>query len=603
MKSTPLKVATAALLSLFFSWLYLYTPQAYYSLDNKLYDFMFLIRGELPKSDKVVIVDVDNRSLEKIGQWPWPRNKIAAMLQKLSESHAGIIGLDMVFSEPDRTSPHLLQKRFPSITQTLPNNDRILANVFSHAPVVGGYIFTPQATSEKDTPLIPAIFIQKGLKDTSYLLAPKGVVLNIPILQNALYSSGFFNTDNIQAGVIRSTPLIERYRDDIYPSLALEMLRIYSAANKVEVVGDENGVAFIQFGKYHIPTGSSGEFLINFRGPQKHFKYISAVDILEGHFDPASIKNRFVLVGTSAPGLKDLRAIPFDSVYPGVEVHANIIDNILQGDLISKPFISRLYDLVIIWILVFGLMYLFSVLRSSLLLPVAILLFFFMLFLFYEILFVYGLALTLVTPVFAFISTLIASLTIDYFITSKHKEQAKRILSKKVSTSVMNHLLAHSGEDLIAPKEVEATIFFSDIREFTNISEKIGSPTRLIELLNAYMTPMVDTIITQQGTIDKFIGDAIMAYWNAPVPVDDHADAAVQTAIRQIELLEEINTMLQGKYRITLQIGIGIHTGVVTAGDMGSQGRSDYTVIGDNVNIASRLEGLTKVYHAQILIS
>ncbi len=167
----------------------------------------------------------------------------------------------------------------------------------------------------------------------------------------------------------------------------------------------------------------------------------------------------------------------------------------------------------------------------------------------------------------------------------------------------MHHLLAHSDDDLIASKEVEATIFFSDIRSFTSISEQIGSPTKLIHLLNTYMTPMVDTIIEHKGTIDKFIGDAIMAYWNAPVPVEHHADAAVSTAIKQIEQLKKINETIYAQYAVTIDIGIGIHTGIVTAGDMGSEGRSDYTIIGDHVNFASRLENLTKVYETQVLIS
>ncbi len=603
MKNTFVKTGIALGLSLFFSWVYLFTPQAYYSLDNKLRDFMFIIRGELPKSDRVVIVDIDNTSLKAIGQWPWSRDKIATLIENLTKAEAGIIGLDMVFAEPDRTSPHLLQEQFPQLTQNLPNNDAILAQTFASAPVVGGYVFTPEKTHESLTPLIPAVFIQRGLKDSHYFLEPSGIITNIPVLQTALYSSGFFNTYPDEDGVIRSTPLIQRYKNDIYPSLAFEMLRIYSGANQVEISGDDNGISHIQFGTFEVPTDHTGAFLINFRGPKKHFAYVSASDILSGHFDPEKIKNRFVLVGTSALGLLDLRATPYDSTSPGVEIHANIIDNILEGDFITRPFVARLYDLAIIWVLVFGLMLIFSLLNSILIIPFSVVLLGLILYGFYTLLFDYGIVLTLIAPILAFISTLIFSLGFDYFITSRHKEQARRILGKKVSPSVMNHLLAHSSEDLVASKEVEATVFFSDIRSFTDISEKIGSPTKLITLLNNYMTPMVDTIINHKGTIDKFIGDAIMAYWNAPIEVKHHPDMAVATAIEQINLLDKINQELRESYEVTIHIGIGIHTGVVTAGDMGSQGRSDYTVIGDNVNIASRLEGLTKIYHAQILIS
>jgi adenylate cyclase len=177
------------------------------------------------------------------------------------------------------------------------------------------------------------------------------------------------------------------------------------------------------------------------------------------------------------------------------------------------------------------------------------------------------------------------------------------MLGKKVSPAVMNYLLENSKDDLIKSKEVEATIFFSDIRSFTTISEKIGSPDKLITMLNAYMTPMVDSIISHKGTIDKFIGDAIMAYWNAPLEIENHTDKALNSAIEQIEMLASINNKITPKYDVTINIGIGIHTGLVTAGDMGAKGRSDYTIIGDNVNLASRLEGLTKQYKANILIT
>jgi len=603
MKNTLIKIGIAFSLSLFFSWVYLFTPQAFYTIDNKLRDFMFLVRGELPKNDRIVIIDIDNTSLHKIGQWPWPRNQVAQLINTLTDAHAGIIGLDMVFSEPDRTSPHLLKNKFPELTEALPNYEEILAKTFATSPVVGGYTFSDNATGESRSPLIPAVFIQQGLKNTDYLKDPNGIVLNIPRLQDALYSSGFFHTTPDGDGIIRSTPLVQRYQGEIYPSLAFEMVRIYSGSNTVKIIGDDNGVISIAFGDFHVPTDQTGALLINFRGPKHHFKYISASDIMDKHFDPKEIEDKFVLIGTSALGLKDLRSTPFDSTSPGVEVHANIIDNIMQGDFISKPLIARLYDLAIIWVLVFSLMLLFSFVNSYLMIPFATLLLLSMLYLFYSLLFNYGLAFTLATPILAFFSTLIFSLTYDYFIASKHKEQAQRILGKKVSPSVMHYLLAHSDEDLVSPKEVEATVFFSDIRSFTGIAEKVGSPTKLIALLNSYMTPMVENIIEYKGTIDKFIGDAIMAYWNAPVEVKDHADMAVSSALKQIDLLQKINKHLSKQYEVTLQIGIGIHTGIVTAGDMGSEGRSDYTVIGDNVNIASRLESLTKVYHTQILIS
>jgi len=603
MKNVLIKTAIAFVFSMFLTWAYLFTPQTFFSLDSKLRDFMFTIRGELPKSDNVVIIDIDNKSLKEIGQWPWSRNTIAKLITHLRDAQVGVIGLDMVFAEKDRTSPHLLKKQYPRITQELPNYDKILAQTFATSPVVGGYIFTNEETNDTNGPLIPAVFIQKGLHKNTYLKEINGIILNTPILQESLYSSGFFVTKKNDGGVVRSVPLIYKYQGSIYPSLALEMIRIYSAANKVEIIGDDNGVERIKFGDYNIPTESSGEFIVNFRGPKKHFKYISASDIVSNNFDPKEVENKFILLGTSAPGLKDLRYIPYDSTFPGVEVHANIIDNILKGDFIQKPFVANLYDIIIIWALVFTLILLFSILSSGFILPVAITLFMLMLYALYHILFHHGLILTLLTPIVAFTGTLILTMGIDYFRTSKKKDQAQRILGNKVSTSVMQHLIANADKGLIEPKEVTSTIFFSDIKGFTSISEKLGSPKKLIEMLNIYMTPMTDIIINEKGTIDKFIGDAIMAYWNAPIAVDNHAIHAVHAAVRQVEMLTKINKRIYETYDIKLQIGIGLHTGLVTAGDMGSLGRSDYTIIGDSVNLASRIEGLTRLYDAEILIS
>ena len=603
MKKILFKSGIAFLLGLSLSLAYLFMPQAFFSFDNRFRDFLFVIRGELPKDDKVVIVDIDEKSLQEYGQWPWSRDIFSELLLRLSDAGAGIIGLDVVFAEEDSSSPHKFAQKYPEITRALPNYDEILAQTLTQTPVVGGYIFTFEKTREENIPMVPAIFVEKGMIDNSTILQPKGVILNIELLQDSLYSSGFFNNTQDEGGMIRSVPLVMRYDDILFPSLALEMLRIYSGANKVEVIGDEFGVSKIDMGEFEIPTDHVGRLVVNFRGPAKHFKYISAVDIISGDFDPNEIRGKFILVGTSAVGLFDLRSIPFDSNFPGVEVHANVIDNILSGDFLHKPENKVVYDLIIIWSLVIVLSVVFSLVRSFYIIPIALLLGYGMFELFFVLLFEYGIVLNLLFPMVAFILSLVLSVAIDYFSASKQKEQAKRMLGKKVSPAVMEYLLEHSSEDLVASKEVEATIFFSDIRSFTNISEKIGSPDKLIRMLNAYMTPMVESIVAHKGTIDKFIGDAIMAYWNAPVKVKNHADQALHSAIEQIEMLSSINEKITPEYDVTIDIGIGIHTGVVTAGDMGSFGRSDYTIIGDNVNLASRLEGLTKQYGAQILIS
>ena len=602
MKNFSIKALSAIALALLLSWAYLVMPQAFFSFDKRLRDFMFVARGELPKSDNVVIVDIDEKSLKEYGQWPWQRDVFAKLLYSLNDAKVGIIGLDIVFAEYDRSSPHRFAKKFPQ-AKNLPNYDEILAYALTQTPTVGGYIFTFEKTDEKDTPMIPAIFIQKGMGKNSTVLEPLGVVLNIPILQENFYSCGFFNNTPDEGGMIRSVPLVMNYDGMIFPSLALEMIRIYSGAKKVEVIGDEAGVSNIMFGDFNIPTDKVGRLVVNFRGPGKHFKYISAVDVINGDYKPKELEGKFVLIGTSAVGLFDLRSIPYDSAIAGVEVHANAIDNILSGDFLYQPSDIVVYDLMVIWFISLFFLLLFSYISSWFIVPIAIAILYGMFELAFYMLFNEGIVFNLLFPFVAYVLILIISVGIDYITASKQKEEAKRMLGKKVSPAVMEFLLEHSSDDLVASREVEASIFFSDIRGFTSISEKIGSPDKLIHMLNAYMTPMVDNIVSHKGTIDKFIGDAVMAYWNAPVPIENHADLAVTSAIQQIDMLVDVNKKITPLYDVTIEIGIGIHTGIVTAGDMGSEGRSDYTIIGDNVNLASRLEGLTKQYAAQVLIS
>lgn len=603
MSSVIIKILAALGIATFLSWGYLFLPETFFSFENRLRDYLFVIRGELPKSQNVVIVDIDEKSLKKYGQWPWSRNTVADLLYALDDAQAGVVGLDIVFAEEDRTSPHRFSGYLQNSTQKLLNYDAVLAGALQTTPVVGGYLFTFEANEVQNPPHIPAVFVAKGMGANTPLLKPRGMILNIAPLQDALYSSGFFNNIPDEGGMIRSVPLVMEYEGAIYPSLALELVRIFKGAERVDVVGDSEGVWHVALQELQIPTDSFGRLNVNFRGGAKYFPYISASDILDGDFDTKLIEGKFVLVGTSAAGLFDLRSTPYANAIAGVEVHANVIDNLLRGDFLSKPRYGVVYDLLLLWGAVFLFFFFFSYVKSWFVLPSAFLLLYGMFELFYVLLFEYGIVLNLLFPLLAFVLSFALAVGIDYIIASRQREQAKRMLGKKVSPAVMEYLLQHSAEELVSSRELEATIFFSDIRSFTTISEKIGSPDKVIHMLNTYLTPMVESIVNHKGTIDKFIGDAIMAYWNAPIPVENHADQALKSAIEQIEMLEKINKLITPKYDVTINIGIGLHTGIVTAGDMGSFGRSDYTIIGDNVNLASRMEGLTKQYGASILIS
>ena len=598
-----IKSSAALILALLLSWTYLFIPQTFFSLNNNLRDFLFNIRGELPQSDQIVIVDIDEAALKQFGQWPWSRTIVAELINKLSNANAGIIGLDIVFAEPDQTSPHRIASMIKNNTANLDNYDLILAETLASTPTVGGYFFTFEENDEDNIPLIPTIIVEKGLKNNNSILQPKAVVLNQDVLQEKFYSSGFFNNIPDEGGMIRRVPLIMRYDGMVYPSLVLEMARIYSGVSKVEIYGDDVGVEKIEFGDFSIPTDHAGRLIVNFRGAGRHFKYISAADILNGNFETKEIAGKFVLIGTSAVGLSDLRSIPFDSAIPGVEVHANTLDNVLKGDFIYEPSNVVIYDLIIIWSIVLILILLFSYISSWLLLPVAIGIGYALFHIFFYLLFDIGVVLNLLFPMLAFVSILILSVSIDYIITSRQRELVKRIFAKKVSNAVMDDLLKHDNDEILKVREENVAVFFSDIRGFTEISETIGSSQKLVALLNRYMTPMVNAIANSEGTIDKFIGDAIMAYWNAPNQVENYTDKAVASALEQIKILNQLNVQLDKEFGVTLNIGISIHTGLVTVGEMGSVGRSDYTIIGDNVNLASRLEGLNKLYGTTIIIS
>lgn len=603
MKRIWSRVLAAIAIIFLLSSAYLLIPQTFLSLDNRLRDFLFILRGPIAVTGDVVIVDIDEKSLSREGQWPWPRNKVAKIIQNLTAAEAGIIGLDIVFSEADQTSPRRIAKQLQLPESSLEDYDKLLAKSIADAPLIGGYFFDTQTTKTPETPLIPAVFIEKGVSRENLIPSPSHLVLNIPLLQDAFYSSGFFNNTPDPGGMVRRVPLIIRFDNTVYPSLDLEMVRIFSGAKRVTVLNSEVGVERLISGALEIPTDRFGRFIINYRGGDHHFKYLSATDILHGSFDPDDVRGKFILVGTSAVALADLKAIPFDDLMPGVEIHANIIDNLLKKDFIALPDYPEIIDFSMIVGTVVVSMTLFSLVNVWLSFPLLLAALYGFYLFFMHMLFKEGLILNILFPLIALFSSYLVALLINYIITLNQKRAVMAIFSKKVSRQVMDDLIANPSDTLLTPRNREVTVFFSDIRSFTSISEELGHPERVIAMLNTYMTPMVESITQHQGTVDKFIGDAVMAYWNAPLAVAHHADKAVTSALQQLERLQELNQQLKEDFDVKIRIGIGIHTGEVTLGEMGSAGRSDYTIIGDNVNLASRLEGLNKIYGSSIIIS
>lgn len=593
-------------ISLAISSIYIFKSKLPDSFDNRIRDYFFKLRGEIQNTKNVLIVDIDEKSLKVLGQWPWSRDKVAKVIENLTKSNVGIIGFDVVFAEEDNSSPHKIFKKYNIKKDNIENYDLSFANVIKNSPTILGYQFEleDKKNLNQTSPKIPAIIIEKNKTlGEKYLIEAKGTILNTPSLQKSGYSSGFFNNIPDDSGLIRSVPLVISYKDTIYPSLALELLRVASNSNKITILYDENGITNVNLKDFSIPTDRHGRLLINFRGKERNFKYISALDIYNNDFKKEEIEGKIVLIGTSAAGLLDLRATPFESIYPGVEIHANVIDNILAGDFIYKASWIDAANILIIFSLSFLVIMLitYTPFWAN---PIVFLVFSYSsLYLSYEILFTQGLVFNIFFPLLTILASSIFTTLFDYFYEIRKEEAIKKKFASKVSKGVMDNLLKNMNSTEFQAMEKEITVFFSDIRDFTSISEKMQNAKELITYLNSYMEPMSNILTKYEGTIDKYIGDAIMAYWNAPMNVNNHADKAVQASLEQLDYLEILNKELIKNNQPIIKIGIGLNTGIAIIGEMGSIKRSDYTVIGDPINLGARLESLCKYYGSTLNIS
>lgn len=602
--------------SILLSSAYLFLPVHFQSLDDRVRDFYFKFRGPEKTSDDIIIIDIDEKSIKELGQWPWERDKLAIILNNLTNKGIGIIGLDIVFSEPDKTSPSLLVKKWGITNKDLPNYDLILSESVANTPTILGYLFDFDIKNTNEAPEIPAIFIERNKPNREFLAQANGVLTNLDIIQKSGYSSGYMNNIPDETGIIRSVPLLIKYDDQIYPSLAFEMYRIASNSKKVIVNYSQAGVENIILGKQEIKSDRFGRMFLNFRGPAKSYKYISAVDIYNNIIDRKSLEGKIALLGTSAYGLMDLRSTPMDNVIAGVELHANMIDNFLNDDMLIKPSWIELLDIASIILIVFIITFIYSRLSLLFLIVVYPVTFIAILSINYYLLFIEHIILNSIFPFISMILSLVGILAVNYLFESRQKDIIKGKFASKVSSSVMDDILNKQDSNTMDGVEKEITVFFSDIRNFTNISESMGDAKLLIRFMNEVMEPMTEIIMNEKGTVDKYIGDAIMAYWNAPLDVEDHADRAVSASLRQLHAVKSLNeklktnpdfknvTKMAEKNNIPiLDIGIGLNSGIAIVGEMGSKKRSDYTVIGDAINLGARLESLCKYYNSKLNIS
>jgi adenylate cyclase len=605
-------------------------------VELKTYDLRFLSRGILKPSPDVVIAVIDEKSLDREGRWPWPRSKVARLIDVLSAEGAKVISMDITFSEPDENTNLKFLDQFDQKIRTLKiaddqvksfvtesrrnaDNDLILSNAIknSGSGVVLGYFFhMSQAgldyridekqiqsqlrrVAKSKYPLV--IYQDKTLLTEPFIpaYAPEG---NLEILSEAAEGSGYFNMLPDPDGIVRWMPLIIKCGEEIFAPLSVQTLWNFLDRPQLMVRVAAYGVEGIRMGNLFLPTDENGQMLINYLGPGRTFPHYSITDILERKTPRGCFKDKIVLIGATAVGIYDLRNTPFTPVFPGVEIHATVIDNILTNQFINKPKWTRIYDCLTILFLGFFIGALVPRVSAVKGLLVALIFFTIHVLLSQWLFSNYRIWVSMVYPLMAGVLVYI-SLTIYRYITEeKERKKIRGAFSYYVSSSVVSEMLKNPEKLKLGGEKKDLSVLFSDIRGFTTISEGL-TPEELVHLLNEYLTAMTNVVFKYDGTLDKYMGDAVMAFYGAPLDQPDHPYRACRSALEMMEELKRLNEKWIREGRPPLDIGIGINTGMMVVGNMGSERRFDYTVMGDAVNLGSRLEGANKNYQTNILIS
>ncbi len=598
-------------------------PELLVSLDNQVVNAMFRFRGPQVHAANVVIVDIDEKSLRELGQWPWPRDVVAELVGRIDAAGALVTGFDIVFAEPDRTSPVNL---LPSLSDVLTpaemdqierradmDHDLMLGDAVAESQVVLGYPFQLSRDGlkrEADRPM-PSVNLHlepAGLAFSALALRQGyRAVVNVPEVAMA-ESEGFFNIFYDPAGTVRQAPLLMLMDGIVYPSLALEMARLGQGISELVVhagrqkSGGRNTVLGISLGARFIPTTGGGELAINYRGPYNTFTYLPAVEVLRGEH-AGRIKDSYVLIGASAAGLFDVHATPYSSIYPGVEVQATIIDNLLNGDPFFYDIFTEIgitYSLILAGGILLSIMLAYMGAIAGGLLGLALIMV--TIVVDYQWFFLNNRLIGITYPLLVLVTVFMVETLFNYFAEYRRKSFIRDAFGHYVPPAVISEIIREPGKLSLAGEQREVTILFSDIRDFTSISEHMDSQ-QLGFFMNSYLTAMSDIIMSHRGLVDKYIGDAVMAFWGAPLNDGEHVVNAVRAALAMQQKLDRMQTEFAQRGLPAIETGIGINTGTVSVGNFGSQRRFDYTVIGDDVNLASRLEGLNKPYGTRIIIS
>lgn len=603
-------------------------------LDDIIYDAR--LRATMPHTldERIVIVDIDEKSLAEVGRWPWGRNRLAELVEELQDRQkTALLGFDVVFAEADESSglkrlKQLAQaelKDQPGFSEKLNqlqaslDYDAVFAKAIEKRPVVMGYYFTSDRDGRVNG-VLPAPVMDRDalggrpIKFTSW----NGYGANIELLAKAAPLGGFFNSITEGDGVVRSIPLLAEYKGQYYESLALAMFRMLVGLPKVEpgfppekfLTRNYQGLESIllkQGGKVlAIPVDDRVATLVPFRGNGGanggSFRYISAADVLAKRLAPGSLKDKIVLVGTTAPGLLDLRVTPVGETYPGVETHANVISGFLDGKVFVKPDYAVGFEIVILLLSGLTLAFALPLLSASRAVLVSLAVTAAIAGLNFWLYAGYGLVLPLASAVVMALTAFALNMSYGYFVESRSKRELANLFGTYVPPELVDEMVKDPDSYSMTATTKELTVMFCDMRGFTKMSETM-EPTQLQALLNSVFSRLTDLIRGNRGTIDKYMGDCVMAFWGAPVDTPDHAALAVKTALEMSNAVRRLNEEHKAKGLPEIGIGIGLNTGTMCVGDMGSDIRRSYTVIGDAVNLGSRLEGLSKTYGVDIVVS
>jgi adenylate cyclase len=606
-------------LLLAFAVLRVVNPPPLQELRVRTFDTFQLVDPRVKTTRPVTIVDIDERSLAdpRLGQWPWPRTRIADLIAKLNQLGALVIAFDAVFSEPDRLNPDIAAETFRGLDEatrdklkTLPSNDQLFADAISKARVVLGESGGPDVRADLDTSLPVTGFAAIGEDPDPFLFKFPGLLRNVAVLEHAAAGRGLFTIVPERDGIVRRVPMIMMAQGMRMPSLSFEMLRVLSGSGTILIKSDKSGIQSIglQALGLVIPTDNSGRLWVHYAHHDPSI-YVSAVDVLDGKVPPEKIDHKLVLIGTSATGLNDIKTTPVEPAMAGVEIHAQILESALTGAVVSQPsfagameFLAALLLGLLVIAFAPGLgpvtLVLIGALFASLLVGTS--------WYFYQhdrLLFDFTYPLLSTTAIYL---TLIFS---SFVREQAQRRQIRSAFGQYLSPALVEQLAQSPEKLVLGGEEREMTIMFSDVRGFTTISETYKrDPQGLTRLMNRFLTPLTNAILARKGTIDKYMGDAIMAFWNAPLDDAEHQLNACNAALDMLERIDELNKLREaeakegGHVYIPLKVGVGLNTGTCVVGNMGSDLRFDYSVMGDSVNLASRLEGQTKEYGFPVIV-